>query len=604
MTIRRRATVAVGALFTVATLAMSGTANAAAASHAPAATQGGITHEENPRVPEGAVWTEAYFPSADHSGVQLHADVLRPANLPRHAKTPVILAVGPYFGHAGQTGPEGWTQTGPSNRFEDFTSGTGLFARGYTYVMVDLRGFGGSTGCLDWVGPGEQADVKAAIQWSASQSWSSGKVGMYGKSYDAVTGLVGNNLELGALKAVVAQEPVWNMYNYLFSNGVPRPNVTGTPQAYNGIATMAPLADDSDRYKANATYETSHPECLADNLTNNNNPDLESSYWRARNLAARAKGTDTPLFITQGFIENNTKPEDTEEYLDNHRGVERGWMGQWEHVRGNETNADGQLLQGRAGFFDEVMRFYDRYLKGIKSPVHDPAFAIEDSTGAWRAQPTWPAPTSGTTASLPSGQYVDDGIASTLSSPAAPEGQQWDMEHATDTAPLAAKGLAPMVAAGDTHSYFGWSTPTTSRVRITATPRFTLNAGAPGNVMVRLWDVAPGGSSVMFDENVALIEKAGKVSFDLKSTDWTFETGHQLGVQIGTIGSGSWRDTPSGNTIQVSRAKLSLDLQNPKFDVPTQGDRSPFLDTYLRQNTRTLTGVGEGTFPLAVRNHH
>ena len=121
------------------------------------------------------MWTEAYFPSADHSGVELHADVLRPANLPSRAKTPVILAVGPYFSHAGQTGPEGWTQTGPSNRFGDFTSGTDLFARGYTYVMVDLRGFGGSTGCLDWVGPGEQADVRAAINWSASgrELWNS-----------------------------------------------------------------------------------------------------------------------------------------------------------------------------------------------------------------------------------------------------------------------------------------------------------------------------------------------------------------------------------------------------------------------------------------------
>jgi putative CocE/NonD family hydrolase len=209
------------ALITIATLAVSGTATADPASPAPA--QPGITHEENARVPQGALWTEAYFPSADHSGVGLHADVLRPANLPAAAKTPVILAVGPYFSHAGQTGPEGWTQTGPSNRFEDFTSGTDLFARGYTYVMVDLRGFGGSTGCLDWVGPGEQADVKAAIRWSAKQPWSAGKVGMYGKSYDAVTGLVGNDLRLGALKAVIAQEPVWNMYNYLFSNSVPRP---------------------------------------------------------------------------------------------------------------------------------------------------------------------------------------------------------------------------------------------------------------------------------------------------------------------------------------------------------------------------------------------
>ena len=544
------------------------------------------------------MWTEAYFPSADHSGVQLHADVLRPANLSAQTKTPVILAVGPYFNHAGQIGPEGFTQTGPSSRFADFTSGTALFARGYSYVMVDLRGFGGSTGCLDWVGPGEQADVKAAVQWTATQSWSSGKVGMYGKSYDAVTGLVGNNLRLPALKAVVAQEPVWNMYNYLFSNGVPRPNVTGTPNAYNSIATMQPLPDDTAHYQANAGYETSHPECLADNLTNNNNPDLGSSYWRARNLAAKAAGTNTPLFITQGFIENNTKPEDVEQYLDNHRGVERGWMGQWEHVRGNETNSQGQLLQGRAGFFDEVMRFYDRYLKGIQPQVKDPAFAIEDSTGRWRAQPTWPMPTSTVAAGLPNGQYVDDGAASTLAAPAAPTDGKWDMEHATDPAPPASRSFARILA--DPNSYFSWSKPTTSRVRITATPRITLRAGATGNVMVRLWDVAPDGTAVMFDENVALIERSGRVAFDLKSTDWTFEKGHQLGVQIGTIGSGSWLDTPSGNTIRVTGGRLSLALQNPQADVPTQGDRSPFLDTYLGQYTRTLTDVGTGTFRLRL----
>ncbi|GAA3351653.1 CocE/NonD family hydrolase [Amorphoplanes nipponensis] len=594
MNIRRRTTAAAaGALIAITTLAVSGTATAAP----PAPAPDGVTHEENPRVPEGAVWTEAYFPSADRSGTELHADVLRPANLPAQARTPVILAVGPYFAHAGQVGPEGWSRTGPSSRFADFTSGTGLFARGYTYVMVDLRGFGGSTGCLDWVGPGEQADVRAAVQWAATRRWSTGRVGMYGKSYDAVTGLVGNNLRLPALKAVVAQEPVWNMYNYLFSNGVPRPNVTGTPNAYNSIATLEPLPDDTARYQANAAYEQSHPECLSDNLTNNNNPDLSSPYWRARNLAAQAKGTDTPLFVTQGFIENNTKPEDMQEFLDNHRGTERGWLGQWEHVRGNDTNEQGQLLQGRAGFFDEVMRFYDRYLKGIRPAVHDPAYAIEDNTGAWRAQPTWPTPTTSTVADLPDGAYIDDGAPATL---AAPADRQWDMEHYTDPAPPATiSGLA-----AEANTFFGWSTPTRTRLRITATPRISLRADAPGNVMVRLWDVAPGGSAVMFDENVSLIERPGRVAFDLKSTDWTFEVGHQLGVQIGTIGSGSWLDTPSGNTIRLTRTRLHLDLQNPRFDVPTQGGRSPFLDTYLAQYTRTLTTVGEGTFPLTLHNRH
>ena len=44
-----------------------------------------------------------------------------------------------------------------------------------------------------------------------------------------VTGLIGANEEPEGLAAVVSQESLWDMYNYLFSNGVPRPNVTGTP---------------------------------------------------------------------------------------------------------------------------------------------------------------------------------------------------------------------------------------------------------------------------------------------------------------------------------------------------------------------------------------
>src|SRR5215211_4614166 len=139
-----------------------------------------------------ADWSEAWIPSSD--GVTLHADVLRPKGATAAAKTPVIISIGPYFNHSGQTGPAGPAEgtnydpvgpnAGPSERFQDFVEGSHLLRDGYTYVMVDLRGFGGSNGCLDWSGPGEQADVVNAVKWAASQQWSTSRVGMYGKSYD------------------------------------------------------------------------------------------------------------------------------------------------------------------------------------------------------------------------------------------------------------------------------------------------------------------------------------------------------------------------------------------------------------------------------------
>ena len=194
-------------------------------------------------VPAGAEWTQATFPSSD--GVKLHADVLRPKNLPAGTKTPVILSIGPYFNHSGQTGPAGPVEgtsydpvgpsEGPSDRFLDFVEGAKLMERGYTFVMVDLRGFGGSSGCLDWAGPGEQADVVNAVKWAASQSWSTGKVGMYGKSYDGVTGLIGANRQPAGLGAVVSQEPVYDLYRYLYGDGIRRLNSVLTPALYDLI---------------------------------------------------------------------------------------------------------------------------------------------------------------------------------------------------------------------------------------------------------------------------------------------------------------------------------------------------------------------------------
>ncbi|MEV4813531.1 hypothetical protein, partial [Micromonospora avicenniae] len=63
------AAAAAGALSIVTILAAGGSPAAAqAAGTATAAADESITHEENPRVPEGAAWTEAYFPSSDGSG--------------------------------------------------------------------------------------------------------------------------------------------------------------------------------------------------------------------------------------------------------------------------------------------------------------------------------------------------------------------------------------------------------------------------------------------------------------------------------------------------------------------------------------------------------
>ncbi|WP_157357483.1 CocE/NonD family hydrolase [Amycolatopsis nigrescens] len=559
---RPRAIVCAAAALAVALIC---TAAGAAVAAEPAAGDP-VTHEENERVPEGAVWTQHYFPSSDGSDVELHADVLLPEGMAEGARVPVILSAGPYFGHSGQLALEDWKQTGPSNRFNDFIEGTDLFDRGYAFVMVDVRGFGGATGCLDAAGPGDRADVRAAIDWAASQPWSTGAVGMYGKSFDAITGLIGNNLNQDALKAVVAQEPVWDLYRNIRSNGVPRSTTVSVPAEYEKIATLPQLPDDDARYLANAGYENAHPECALLNRIGYQTADPESQYWRDRDYANLAKGTDTPLLFTQGLLEWNTEPEAMQEFLDNHHGPERGWLGPWEHVRGNDRTEDGRLKMGRGGWFTETMSFYDQYLKGIEPPVQFPAYAVQDNTGTWRAQDTWPVTERSATVPLGGGSYVDKG------GEAGPD-------------------------AGN--SFFQWSTPLTQATRITGTPRISLNAKGYGNVMVKLHDVAPDGNAAMFDEQVATI-KPGETAFDLKSTDWTLAPGHSLAVEIGTIQAGvlgDWIDTPSNETINVADARLDLALDDTADDTATPGERAPYLDAYLQLNTKKLP-IGEASFAI------
>ena len=59
---------------------------------------------------------------------------------------------------------------------------------------------------------------------------------MYGKSYDGVTGLIGIALQPAGLTAVVSQEPVYDLYRYLYSNGVRFENSLATPALYDAIA--------------------------------------------------------------------------------------------------------------------------------------------------------------------------------------------------------------------------------------------------------------------------------------------------------------------------------------------------------------------------------
>jgi pimeloyl-ACP methyl ester carboxylesterase len=515
-------------------------------------------------VPEGAEWSQATFPSSD--GVKLHADILRPKTLPAGTKTPVILSIGPYFNHSGQTGPAGPVEgtsydpigppEGPSERFLDFVEGAKLMERGYTFVMVDLRGFGGSSGCLDWAGPGEQADVVNAVKWAASQPWSTGKVGMYGKSYDGVTGLIGVNHRPAGLEAVVSQEPVYDLYRYLYGDGIRRLNSVLTPALYDLIDLTPGPAGDDPNYNLNGLDDTQRPGCPVLNLADQGgNDDHYSEYWRKRNLIPGAAGSNVPLFLTQGLTENNTVADGTAQYLVNHTGYERAWLGPWEHVRGNERDESGRLKMGREGFFDEVMRFYDQFLKGTAPAVADPPVAVQTNDGRWRGEDSWPPSDAVTlTSPLRTGDYMDDGSGQATGGDT--DGVWTISPRLQNDAHLAGSGKAIVDVA-------------------TTRPN--------ANLVVDVYDLDEFGIGPLITRQGFLMRSSGEKTLDLWSADWKIPAGHRIAVRVTDANEDWWIHMPLFDTVKIMGGSVTLPFLTKARTETIQGEPGTQLEEYLSE---------------------
>jgi predicted acyl esterase len=425
--------------------------------------------------------------------------------------------------------------------------------------MVDLRGFGGSNGCLDWSGPGEQADVVNAVQWAAGRPWSNGKVGMYGKSYDALTGLIGVDKRPAGLGAVVSQEPVYDDYRYLYGDGMRRLNSVATPALYDGIAaTPGPLADDPN-YNVNSL---NNPVCLAQNFGAQAADDNhDSDFWKLRNLIPGAAGSNVPLFLTQGLTENNTVSDGLQQYLANHPGYERAWLGPWDHVRGNETDENGRLKMGRAGWFDEVMRFYDRFLKGLTPTVGDPPIAVQTNDGKWRSEAVWPpADRTDYTTALRAGTYNDNA-------------QSYATGSEDD--PTSNSGVWTV------------SKPLPYDVHLAGSGTMVVNVTTAlpnANLAVDVYDLDGQGTGPLITRQGHLVRTPGdsSIRLELWSADWKLAAGHRIGVRVTDNNQDWWLlASPSLQDVTVRGGTVALPFLRYRRTQTIQGDPGVQLEDYL-----------------------
>jgi predicted acyl esterase len=211
---------------------------------------------------------------------------------------------------------------------------------------------------------------------------------------------------------------------------------------------------------------------------------------------------------------------------------------------------------GRAGWFDEVMRFYDEHLRGVAPTVADPANAVETSDGTWRAEDAWPPKDSSPVSSpLRRGSYADDGQNNGTAEGGTPNG----------------KGI------------WTFSEPLAADAHLAGVPRVTVDAAPalPGaNLVLDVYDVDGSGAATLISRSATLVDKPGPVSFDLYGNDWKLPAGHRVGVLVTGANAEWWAHVPTLQTVTVRSATIELPFLTCRRTASIQGDPSVKLEDY------------------------
>jgi hypothetical protein len=211
---------------------------------------------------------------------------------------------------------------------------------------------------------------------------------------------------------------------------------------------------------------------------------------------------------------------------------------------------------GRPGWFNEVMRFYDRFLKGKKSTVADPPVAVQTNDGKWRSEQTWPPTDStGYTTNLRSGTYTDDGSGTVTD----PDGIWTISRPLPYDAHLSGSGRAVL----DVSS---------------ALPR--------ANLVVDVYDLELDDetgewSGPLITRQGHMIYGNGEIPLDLWSADWKIRAGHRIGVRVTDANSDWWVHVPTQQDVTVYSGQITLPFLRNWRNRTIQGGEGTQLDGYL-----------------------
>jgi hypothetical protein len=349
--------------------------------------------------PKMAILRELAVPMRD--GVVLRADVLRPAASGRFA---TLILRTPY----------------DRSRGEESELVRQALKRGYAVVLQDVRGRYASGG--EYVPyRNEGPDGYDTIEWAAAQPWSNGEIGTFGLSYPAAVQWLAAVEAPPHLRAMVPAMTFSSPRNFFYAGGAW--DLSWISWIWDSIAPDARvkknLPGPRTGREAGAAWRTKWGAILPFRLPLADLPELqaeapfyfdwlahppEDSWWDWAELRGRYAKVQAAVLGISGWHDEAYGPEGA---ITNFQGLlaaragekdarARLILGPWVHG-GVSSDRSGERVfgpQARLDYEGEILRFMDRYVRGIENGLDgEPrvrAFVMGEN--AWRSGSTFPLP--------------------------------------------------------------------------------------------------------------------------------------------------------------------------------------------------------------------
>ena len=286
------------------------------------------------------LWVETEFDSdGDGKRDRMFVDVTRPQQTETEGlKVPIIYESSPYF--AGTSGPREFLwdvkqevgaappprKSQPPIEFKPTrpnvsTSQVNTWVpRGFAVVHSEAPGTGLSQGCPTVGGAPEELAPKAVIDWLngrargfttidgtdeiAATSWSTGKVGMTGTSYNGTLPVAAATTGVRGLEAIIPIAPNTSYYHYYRSNGLVRHPGGWLGEDIDFLYDFVHSGDPARREACNRRYRDGEFARGRDRASGDYN-----AFWAERDLLKKVGKIKAAVLMAHAFNDWNVVPE-------------------------------------------------------------------------------------------------------------------------------------------------------------------------------------------------------------------------------------------------------------------------------------------------------